>query len=760
MSYKPNPLDTTDIELPKELNDLASTLARNTHEVWASHRMQEGWKIGPKRDDELRTHPCLVPYETLSQEEQNYDLNTSQETLKLILSMGFKIIPPQEDIVISNLQIGKADERFVQEILHKIESAKTIDELKHLTLARQNSAWKHHPSLYIAAGEKSIRLGEPLIGYDLISEGLSLFPNDEKLPFLLGLSASRIGIFGAARDIIEEVQKRRPLNEDELSCLGKTYKELWSKSLGKDRFSIKKSYHYYHQAYLEKKGIYSGINSATVALLQGDEKQSNIIAQEVLQLCQKSQIKDYWVLATQAEAYLLLDQLEMAFICYTQAIEGNPDNTGDFVTTKNNINLILMKKKVAESFSSKLDELFKIPDVLIFTGHRVDSKNSRAPARLPEKLLAQVDQHIHEYLKHNKNIITYSSAACGSDILFLEAAQSLGIQTNIVLPGPILTFKENSVVKNTDELWGKRFDDVIKNAHDIILLGRDEKELRDVSYDFAGQIIIGLGRMRSVQLKSKLRGLAVLKEGTNKLLSGARALCHELKTQGTPFDVISIDQLQGGKFKSNTANKKAFSNKPLKNRRIDNDSKIMALFFADAVNFSKLQNELYPLFESSFWGLANNILRDFKVVVKNTWGDALHLVFPEIEQAGLFSLKLTEEIEKYNWPKLGLPSDLNLRIALHAGPVFESKSPITKTRTFVGSNVCRAARIEPMTPPGQVFASQEFAALVAAKNIKTFHCTYVGQMAMAKNYGIFPTYHLTRTHMAVSTKKNPKEKKH
>jgi len=53
--------------------------------------MNQGWIYGEKRDDALKHHPCLVPYEDLSEEEKMYDRNTSVETLKLILKLGFKI---------------------------------------------------------------------------------------------------------------------------------------------------------------------------------------------------------------------------------------------------------------------------------------------------------------------------------------------------------------------------------------------------------------------------------------------------------------------------------------------------------------------------------------------------------------------------------------------------------------------------------------------------------------------------------------------
>ena len=39
----------------------------------------------------MKTHPCLVPYEELPECEKEYDRNTSIETLKLIMKLGFKI---------------------------------------------------------------------------------------------------------------------------------------------------------------------------------------------------------------------------------------------------------------------------------------------------------------------------------------------------------------------------------------------------------------------------------------------------------------------------------------------------------------------------------------------------------------------------------------------------------------------------------------------------------------------------------------------
>ena len=90
-NYIPHPLDTSDVKLPQELEVLVEQMAKNVHEIWAQERINQGWTYGNKRDDAKKHHPCLIPYEDLPEEEKVYDRNTSVETLKLILKLGFEI---------------------------------------------------------------------------------------------------------------------------------------------------------------------------------------------------------------------------------------------------------------------------------------------------------------------------------------------------------------------------------------------------------------------------------------------------------------------------------------------------------------------------------------------------------------------------------------------------------------------------------------------------------------------------------------------
>ena len=95
-----------------------------------------------------------------------------------------------------------------------------------------------------------------------------------------------------------------------------------------------------------------------------------------------------------------------------------------------------------------------------------------------------------------------------------------------------------------------------------------------------------------------------------------------------------------------------------------------------------------------------------------------------------------------SWTAGGLTAAA-LAVALwHAGPVFACQDPILESANYLGTHVSHAARLEPITPPGNVYATEAFAALAAAADEKTFTCDYVGQTPYAKGYGTHPAYHV------------------
>lgn len=91
MTYKPSPIDTSNVELTPEVLQLTERLAENAHDLWASKRLAEGWTLGPKKDGDLKQTPLLVPYSGLPESEKQYDRDLSLSTLKSILALGYRI---------------------------------------------------------------------------------------------------------------------------------------------------------------------------------------------------------------------------------------------------------------------------------------------------------------------------------------------------------------------------------------------------------------------------------------------------------------------------------------------------------------------------------------------------------------------------------------------------------------------------------------------------------------------------------------------
>ena len=61
-----------------------------------------------------------------------------------------------------------------------------------------------------------------------------------------------------------------------------------------------------------------------------------------------------------------------------------------------------------------------------------------------------------------------------------------------------------------------------------------------------------------------------------------------------------------------------------------------------------------------------------------------------------------------------------------------------------GFHVNQAARIEPITSPGNVYASESFAALLLIDPRNRLDCRYVGDIVLPKNFGTYRIYHIKR----------------
>jgi class 3 adenylate cyclase len=380
--------------------------------------------------------------------------------------------------------------------------------------------------------------------------------------------------------------------------------------------------------------------------------------------------------------------------------------------------------------------------VVVFAGHMIDRPDRETP-RFPAELESAVAEKIRQKVEKLKPGFGFSSAACGSDILFLEAMLDRGAEISIVLAYNEEEFVLDSVDFIPDSNWRARFDRVMARAARVITASNQRLEIGGISYEFCNQLFLGLATIRARQLDTELVALAVWNGMSGDGPGGASSAIEQWRSAGYEPEIVDLPAVAGrATLRGAESPVGSTESRPTGSEKFT--SRIVAILFADAVGFSKLSEPEVPRFVQHFLGTIANLSEKFRetMIAKNTWGDGLYFVFSDVDLAGKFALDLADLVASTKWEEKGLPAGLNLRIALHAGPVYEFDDPITGSRTYSGTHVSRAARIEPITPPGQVYASEAFAALAAAQRESGFICDYVGQTPMAKGYGTLPTYHV------------------
>jgi tetratricopeptide (TPR) repeat protein len=162
------------------------------------------------------------------------------------------------------------------------------------------------PDIYRVLGDSILRLGEPLMAYDVIAEGLEKWPNDIRLQQLMALALARSGATHRANSMLLQLLESGHKDEETLSLLARTHKNLWLQATDSEekKEQLQLAAKRYKEAYQRSDSYYPGINAATMAMLMGDKKEAFALAEEVRDRC-LGQLKplpektsdDYWLMA-------------------------------------------------------------------------------------------------------------------------------------------------------------------------------------------------------------------------------------------------------------------------------------------------------------------------------------------------------------------------------------------------------------------------------------------------------------------------------
>jgi class 3 adenylate cyclase len=262
--------------------------------------------------------------------------------------------------------------------------------------------------------------------------------------------------------------------------------------------------------------------------------------------------------------------------------------------------------------------------------------------------------------------------------------------------------------------WTDRFRKALSSADEVVVASDQRLKFGSVGYEYANALLYGLATVRADELDTELVRIAVWDGAPGDGAGGTADIVSLWQSGGHSVEIINPLEFMPDAMRP-VAGPRSRSHRPVETSASDLDSEIRAMLFADAYHFSKLSEEQMPQFIASFMGPIAALARETRPepIYQNTWGDGLFFVFENVGDAGRFALKLADRVAAIDRKAAGLPEQMSLRIALHAGPVYRFKDRIIDKLNYIGSHVNRAARMEPVTPPGQVYSSDAFAALAA-----------------------------------------------
>jgi class 3 adenylate cyclase len=162
-----------------------------------------------------------------------------------------------------------------------------------------------------------------------------------------------------------------------------------------------------------------------------------------------------------------------------------------------------------------------------------------------------------------------------------------------------------------------------------------------------------------------------------------------------------------------------------------------AFLFADAVRYSSLNaDDTLRYWTRLLPQTAAAVLKRHAgdIVVRKTWGDAVHAVFRSASAAATAALEIQAATVSLK-EEFGHGRRLMFRMALHSGPADHGIDPVEEVPSVFGPQLSFAARIEPVAPPGGIFVTEPFAAQLSLEGAQNVHCSYVGTTSLAKSYG-------------------------
>lgn len=597
--------------------------------------------------------------------------------------------------------------------------------------ARAGIPKEERPALDRERVRRGIERGDLLQAADLAETALRDFPGDADLSYLKALALVQMGHPPEAEDALREsLEKSKEPSVDTVSLMGRIFKDRWARETepeAADRWMEQALDYYTRASAIDAEDAFPLINRAFCAAMLGRSADVEEVASEVLRLLQGKE-QDYYGLASMAEAHALRGDPETAEYFYRKAFKAGRNRTRDLARTRRQARWIGSK---LYQDAHHFDACFPIPDILVFAGHIVDAPDRPSP-RFPPQVVPSAGLLLRKQLARLRTQVVCASIAAGADILVAEAALERGCALHLFLPWNAEDFEKTSVAPE----WRSRYLRLIDAATSVRLLSKDKMPASAIGFDYLNRVMIGTARKLASDLDVGLSAL-VYWDGNPGGLGGTGSLVRHCLAAG-----LRVERCFVPPGRPNQPIEERIELAPeLPPHTPDPDNPepvqaVRAMLFADIVGYSRLSDAAIPNFVETFLGLVASELEQapHPPEIRNTWGDALYLVFERSLHAADFARRLRRAMAAVDWAAHGLPAELSIRIGLHAGPVFPIVDPVQEKPSYTGFHVSWAARIEPTARTGSLYASEEFVALLQLEDPDAVDAVYVGKIPLDKAF--------------------------
>jgi hypothetical protein len=627
------------------------------------------------------------------------------------------------------------------------QSPFTVGDLRHLWLERARAFWRVDIKIYDAFAAELVALGENFLALEVVEEGLTWDPERPKLLNLGALACARAGALTRARDFLARLEQRSDQeNSENVSLRARIWKDLMVLATGSDRSSFRRLaldlYLRAESLARDREAAFPGVNAATLYLLGGEVDQACQQAAKVRSALENGQPAPgakFWDDVTLAECSLVEDHLPEALMEYGKATKPGPVKRGNLSTTYRQARLIMEYRGQDPAL---LRESFPLPEIIVFAGHMIDYQ--RPEPRFPAMAETQVAADLAAAIQPLTQPIAYSSAACGADILFLEALQKRreaggAVETHIVLPFDRKTFCEMSVARRDDgegEKWRARYEQVLANATSVTELATGKWGALDqhqgIAFGYGNSVLFGTAFMKSKEFYAELRAFCVWDGRIGDGPGGTADCVASWRSHGIPIEIVSPAGAARRKIDSTSGSAASLD---LGDRE---NSETIAFFVAGHFPAEKDLTEQEALTQrGSFFRDLAEILRsrESAILERTIFDDFFQLVFDDAQSAASAALALSELRLRYD-------RQMEIGLGVHAGPVLRQPNAATGVIQYVGRHSSKAIFLCQAPQGGPVYASREFAAFLALTPQGNLRCEYLGIAPLGGEYGSEPLFQI------------------